>query len=321
MPSETAEPKDEMAHPEKRDRILVAVCTYRRNAGLTTLLQALEVCADRVRDRAAVGVVIVDDTREGQARPVAEAFADRFELGITFLISGHQNISMARNKALEGALPGSDWIAMTDDDCEPAPEWLDAFLAVLEKTGADAVTGEMVRRVPPGSPRWLVEEPFLEVNIDRMDDCSEAPTAATNCSMIRSQWLREHPQIRFEPSLGVIGGEDMVFYRGARAEGLHIRFSAKGHVYENEPAERATLGYQLYRFYWEGNTSYVTSVRSGVPRWRMFIHGLASLARAVLRPLGRMMRGHNPQLRYCAASILGALGKLVGVIGIRVAHR
>ena len=32
-----------------------------------------------------------------------------------------------------------------------------------QRTGADAVTGPMVRRVPSGSPRWLTDEPFLEL--------------------------------------------------------------------------------------------------------------------------------------------------------------
>ena len=109
-------------------------------------------------------------------------------------------------------------------------------------------------------------------------------------------------------------------WRRAQAEGLRIRYSKRGFVYENEPPDRATFRYQLYRFYWEGNSSYVTSVRSGVPRWRMFVHGLASLVRAVARPFGRVWRGETPQLRFAFASVLNAVGKLVGVLGVRVAH-
>ena len=51
--------------------------------------------------RAAVGVVVVDDTAEGRARTVVEQFEGRFELGITYRISGRQNISLARNLAIE----------------------------------------------------------------------------------------------------------------------------------------------------------------------------------------------------------------------------
>ena len=89
-------------------------------------------------------------------------------------------------------------------------------------------------------------------------------TIGASCSMISSKWLKEHPTIRFHPNLGVVGGEDMVFYRTARAAGLRIRHSERGWVYENEPPSRATLSYQLRLFFWHGNSSYVTSVRSGV---------------------------------------------------------
>jgi succinoglycan biosynthesis protein ExoM len=76
-----------------RTSVAIAICTYKRNDLLTRLLEAVLICAERVRSRAAIGVVIVDDTKEGLARPVAEAFAERFELGLQYRISGQQNIS------------------------------------------------------------------------------------------------------------------------------------------------------------------------------------------------------------------------------------
>src|SRR5512132_1901283 len=112
----------------ERTAIAVAICTYKRNELLTRLLEALLVCAEQVRDRAAVGVALVDDTPDGQARVVADAFADRFELGLEYRISGRQNISLARNLAVATALDLGDWIAMTDDDCEPPSQWLEALL-------------------------------------------------------------------------------------------------------------------------------------------------------------------------------------------------
>lgn len=47
-----------------RTIIAVAVCTYKRNEPLTVLLESLIACAERVRERAAVGVVIVDDAED-----------------------------------------------------------------------------------------------------------------------------------------------------------------------------------------------------------------------------------------------------------------
>jgi succinoglycan biosynthesis protein ExoM len=306
---------------EGRTRVAVAICTYKRNDLLTRLLEALLICAERVRGHAVVGVVVVDDTKEGMARLVAEAFADRFELGLQYRISGQQNISLARNVAVETAMDMGDWVAMTDDDCEPPPQWLEALLELQQRTDADAVTGRMIRRVPHSSPRWITEQPFLQLGVEERVDAAPMEIAATFNSMISSQWLKRHPQIRFDPAMGVIGGEDMVFFRAARAAGLAIRFSEQGFVYENEPADRATFGYQLYIYLWHGNSAALSCIESGMKPSRMFVHGAASLARAVARPVARLLRGEKPQLRFALAEVLHAAGKMLGTVGVRIDHR
>jgi hypothetical protein len=179
-----------------------------------------------------------------------------------------------------------------------------------------------MRRVPQDSPKWLTDEPFLELGLEtRPDDGAEVDCAATFNSMISSRWLKEHPEIRFLPTLGTIGGEDVVFYRTAHEAGLKIRYSRRAIVYSNEPQSRATLAYQLRLFLWHGNSSYVTSVSTGVRPSRMFLHGANSMRKALVRPLSRLARGQRPQLRYCLASSLHALGKMVGPFGVRLDHR
>jgi succinoglycan biosynthesis protein ExoM len=301
-------------------KIAVAICTYNRNEALSTLLKALLLNASRVAKHAIVGVVVVDDSIDGKAQAVAQRYNGCFPLGITYRVSGRQNISLARNLAIETASEVGDWIAMIDDDCEPTSEWLEVLLETQERTGADAITGTMIRRVPKGSPKWLTEEPFLELGLDHSKDAAEVTTGSTFNSMISSRWLREHPTIRFQQELGVIGGEDMAFYRSAHAAGLRIHFASRATVYENEPAERATFIYQLRYFFWHGNSSYIASVRTGTHPIRMFLHGVNSLRQALLRPISLMVRGRPPQLRYCLASVVHALGKIIGPFGIRVPH-
>jgi len=166
-----------------------------------------------------------------------------------------------------------------------------------------------------------LEEPFLELGADCPAEGAEMPTAFTNNCLISSQWLKSHKAIRFDPSLGRLGGEDMVFFRKARAAGLRIHYSELGYVYENEPASRATLRYQLRRFLWHGNSSYVSSVESGVRPWRMFKHGIGSFARGLARPIARLARGQTPQIRYCCASLLQSIGIMMGPFGVKVKHR
>ena len=58
---------------------------------------------------------------DGNARKVVDRYFGRFELAITYRISGRQNISLARNMAIETASKIADWTVMIDDDCEPTP--------------------------------------------------------------------------------------------------------------------------------------------------------------------------------------------------------
>jgi succinoglycan biosynthesis protein ExoM len=310
-----------MSSPLDRPTIVVAICTYQRNGQLTVLLNRLIECASHLGSCAAVGVVIVDDSKDGQAETVAKAFAGRFERGLEYLRSGKQNISMARNLAVETASARSDWTAMTDDDCEPTVAWLSSLLDTQQATGADALTGTLVRRVPEGSPKWITEEPFLELGQHSPPEGTELTVAATFNSMISSRWLREHPEVRFKPSLGVIGGEDMVFFRAAHAAGMRICFSKNAVVHEDESSARVNLAYQLRLFLWHGNSSYVTSTMNGVSPTKMFLHGGKSLALALAHPIGRLVRGRRPQLRYTLAMALHAAGKMIGPLGVRIVHK
>ena len=101
----------------------------------------------------------------------------------------------------------------------------------------------------------------------------------------------------------------MVFYGSARAAGLKIHYSQNAYVYENEPPSRATLSYWLRAFFWFGNTTYVTSVHNGVHPFRMFLHGINSLRKAIVRPIARLFVGERPQMRYCLASCFTQLAR------------
>ena len=65
-------------------RVAVAICTYRRNEPLRTLLRALVMCAEHAKGVAVLGVVVVDDTTEGSARVITEEFVRSFDGGIHY---------------------------------------------------------------------------------------------------------------------------------------------------------------------------------------------------------------------------------------------
>jgi succinoglycan biosynthesis protein ExoM len=210
---------------------------------------------------------------------------------------------------------------MTDDDCVPGEGWLVELLMTQQRTQADAISGPLFRRVPSDSPRWLVDQPFLELGLSKYAQDSELAYASTHNSMLSSAWLREHPGHRFEPRLGRLGGEDMFFYRSANREGLRIAYAPGAVVYEDQPPERRTYRYMLRLTLWLGNSSLVTSLDGDqASRPRLVIHGFARIGRAFAYPFQRLRRGRSPQLRYSLALAAGGLGVLLGSIGVRVRH-
>jgi succinoglycan biosynthesis protein ExoM len=305
----------------QKPRIVVAVCTYRRNDPLQRLLDALLRNQDRLGDCADVGVVIADDNDDGRARSVADAYRERFRLGVTYRHVGSGNISTARNATLDEALPLSDWVAMTDDDCVPVDGWLGAMLAVQRATGADAVTGRCELCADDDAPSWITDEPFLTRGEFRFDDGDSVPTAGTNNSFLRSAFFRERPDIRFREDLGETGGEDMVFFRQAHARGLSIRYAADAVVFGVEDPDRTTLTYQIRSHYWLGNTEFVTNSMLGrVNRLRWLARSLKLALQAMTRPARRLWRREPPQYRYALALLAHASGMALGALGVRLRH-
>lgn len=303
-----------------RAKVIVAVCTYRRNGPLTSLLEAVTQCAALILPQAAVGVVVVDDSPDKTAETVARAFEQRFELGLRYEVSASGNISTARNTALESAMRLGDWIAMTDDDCEPVERWLSFLLEVQANTDADVVTGLMIRRPAARAADWVENQGFLQLGEFDAQDGQELDVAFTNNCLIRCEQLRAFPQLRFDEAMGRLGGEDMVFFAAARASGLRIRFSRGAIVFENEPADRLTFRYQLRRYFWHGNSSYVTLRRNGVGPMRMIVHGGQSFLRGLTYSASRVVRGKPPHFRFGLALLADATGKLLGSLGYRANH-
>jgi succinoglycan biosynthesis protein ExoM len=285
------------------------------------LLVAIRRNIDNLPPEFPVGVVVVDDNPDGSARSVCERHVNDFPLGLHYRHCGLGNISIARNIGLETALPISDWIAMTDDDCEPLDSWLASYVTAQADTGADALTGPCVFEPGPDAPSWLKVQPFYDDAQFWYEDRQRLGVAATNNSFVRSSFLRDRPSLRFDPELGVIGGEDMVFYRAAHAAGLQIVYSSPSRVIGHEPPERSTFRYQMRSRFWLGNTEYVTHAHVGDgnrARWLLF--SAKQLLLAVTRPIRRLLTGRDPQFRYAAALGARATGTAVGALGLQARH-
>jgi succinoglycan biosynthesis protein ExoM len=304
-------------------RVAVYVCTFRRNGPLRTQLESLASAAAHSSPRIAVGVVVVDDNADGRARAVVDDFpADSFVLGLHYRYSGAENISMARNTGIDAALEIGDWVAMTDDDQTVVQDWFDALVDTADRTGADAVTGPVVLRNPPQSGRWLTDQPFDRILASvPVPDGERVELCSTGNSMISARFLREHPDLRFRPDLGVLGGEDGIFFRAAVQRGLHARNAARAVSYLEQEPHRGTRRYVLRTCYWMGNTQFIVNRRSyGTSRIRLAARGGRRIADGLLHPIRRLRAGGKPEFHFAAGRIAEGLGLWAGALGIEVSH-
>jgi glycosyltransferase involved in cell wall biosynthesis len=302
--------------------VAVAICTYRRPAPLRQLLERLAEEAARSASVVRVGVAVVDDSPDREAGPVIDAFEGRFALGIARANTASGNISTARNAAIDTGLglvgPGG-WLCFIDDDCLPCEGWFDLLFGVRDATGAELVTGPLRDVAPPGAPAWLTEQPFLNLMEDH-EDLAEPPYGATANTLIAADWLRAHPDVRFLPELGGIGGEDMVWFQSARAAGITHRYALYAEVVTHLPPSRTTYRYQLRSKLWWGNTMYVTNLAAGTSPDRLFLRGLKQVVRALTTPVRRAARRKPAHVRFAVAAACMGLGQMAGRFGVRLDH-
>jgi len=104
------------------------------------LLQGLLGALDRqTLDRARFEVIIVDDYSVDRTRAIAQAWVDSDPSRRTLVVSEGKGPGHARNRGLSVAT--AEWIAFTDSDTLPEPDWLEAGLRSVERLGAVAVEG------------------------------------------------------------------------------------------------------------------------------------------------------------------------------------
>lgn len=125
--------------------ISVVVPTYKRPQMLKECLLAL--CAQDLPP-GVFEIVVADDGPDAGTRAMVDTFAQDHACvpQIRYLeVSGRHGPAAARNCGWRNA--AANFIAFTDDDCRPRPEWLRHGLLMLEQ-GADAAWGKLVMPVP-----------------------------------------------------------------------------------------------------------------------------------------------------------------------------
>ena len=119
----------------------IIVPTYGRPGQLVTCLQSL-THLDYPRNR--FEVIVVDDGSQRPPESVVSSFRD--QLDVTLLIQPHVGPAAARNTGA-GRAKGQ-FLAFTDDDCAPAPDWLHTLAARFTQAPDGAIGGRTFNALP-----------------------------------------------------------------------------------------------------------------------------------------------------------------------------
>ena len=126
--------------------VSVVVATRNRHVLLGRTLAAL---ARQRWPRERMDVIVADNGSTDETRAVVDA-ARVDGLPVRYVFVAQPGKSHAVNAALR--LTRGDLIALTDDDVQPDPEWLDGLVRAVAETDADFVAGRIL-------PIWEIEPP------------------------------------------------------------------------------------------------------------------------------------------------------------------
>lgn len=238
--------------------ISICICTFKRPDSLKRTLENMRALAtDGLFD---YSIVVVDNDENESARKTVSEFAQTTPLEVTYGVEPEQNISRARNKALQ--LAKGDFVAWIDDDEFPARDWLVNFFMTLEKTRAAGALGpvEPVFDNPP--PSWIVKGKFFEKRRSMATGTKlKWYQTSTSNVLIRQEILNDVAE-PFRPQFGA-GCEDVDFFKRMMERGHTFLGCHEAVVYEVIPPARWRRRYLLRRALLRGqNNRYFADARS-----------------------------------------------------------
>lgn len=125
-------------------RFSIVIPTYNRQSQLARCLASL---AELRYPREMFEVIVVNDEETTTLAGVVDKFLPK--LNLTLLTQPHAGPAQARNRGAREAR--NECLAFTDDDCEPAADWLDRLAAALTHNPGALVGGHTVNALPHNS--------------------------------------------------------------------------------------------------------------------------------------------------------------------------
>lgn len=232
-------------------------------------------------------IIIVDQSRDEGTRRLVETYE-----GSTVPIRciPHQGSGLGVSQNIAAAHVTSPLIAVIDDDCVAAPDWIHVIASMLGSGDAlDVLTGRVLPLGPESPGLFGVSLRTSEVRAEFSSDAMPWDIGSGNNFAVRTAWWNriEGNDERLGPGSSGRGGVDMdLFYRLLRA-GTHIRYEPQLIVYherttrEGRIARRSMYGHgmgaacmihlrggDLHALRMLGNWLWLRMSRMGAAMWR-----------------------------------------------------
>lgn len=226
----------------KRKHICICVCSFKRPQLLKCTLEHLGTL--KTGGLFDYSIVVSDNDKDQSAKETVANFAATTSIKVTYAVEPEQNISMARNRALQFAV--GDFVAWIDDDEFPDRDWLVHLFKALTMSGADGALGpvEPVFENPP--PRWVLKGRFFEKRrpAKRTSKLRWQETSTANV-MVRRE-IFDHLSEPFRRQFGS-GGEDRDFFKRMMERGHTFIWCDEAVVREIIPPARYDRKYLVRR--------------------------------------------------------------------------
>ncbi len=185
----------------------VVVPSYNRPDELRRCLTALQ----QLRHDGGVEIVVVDDGGERPAAPVVASVPGEIEVRV--IRQANHGPAAARNTGARAAR--GEWLAFTDDDCRPEPQWLSDLQAGLAQNPTALVGGRTVNALPRN--QWAEATQMLVDQVIADTDGGFLPTC--NLAVRRDLFLESGG---YDEDFPTAAGEDRAFCDAWRSRGGRI---------------------------------------------------------------------------------------------------
>jgi len=221
--------------------ISICICTYNRPNMLLRLLKELK--NQRTDGKFTYSVVIVDNDYKQSARKIVDFMKSKCSFSIDYYAEPIQNISLARNMAIQNAQ--GDFIAFIDDDEFPTSAWLFNHYNFLCRSTADGSLGPVLPYYEIEPPSWVLKGKFFNRPSYRTGSVLRWNETRTGNVLLKRDLFSSN-EIAFDPKFGG-GGEDKDFFRRKIKQNRQFAWCEEASVYESIPELRWTRSFMLRR--------------------------------------------------------------------------